>query len=636
MRRLAILLIGVIASGFGTVGAPAASPQLVYSTYVGTGGGSALHGLAVDSDGSVYVAGSGPSAYGTSCGFLTKLDPTGKSAVWSICLPLTELDGVALDGSGAIYVVGTNTAIVDHNQTTEPSTILKLSAADQSIVYSVQLSGAYASQIAVDGAGSVSIAGRADPTFIPTAAAYSTNRSSRTFAAKLTPDGTVVYATYLDMLGTTGIAISSTGELWLAGTACPVAYRRVPCDSGTAAAVRKLNPNGASISVTLTFGGGPLQVDAGDLRDSARSVAVDRSSGAAWVVGYDASLTVPTTADALMRVSGNPRGVGSGYAIQLSPSGVLLYGTYLSDPLTSTVDSVALDATGNVFIGGGPLLALSPDGRTPLLSIAPGLLQIVIDPRGGLYGALFACTTTPDAYEPFVPPGRTAACVSKFDLTQISETQIALPSNAASLAQSSVFAPGELITLSGANLPANPQVSFDGNPAPIVYSDATRITTAVPFRVGASVIGLRVEGVRGFNLQVWPYAPGLFTADGSGKGLLDARNQDGSINSKDNPADTGSIVAVFMTGAGAMVPTIGDGELGPAAPPFPVPVLPIYAQVNGIYTLVFAAQAPGMVAGIVRVDIQIPSGTRSGEARVVVLVNNDVTRPSQFGTIAVR
>ena len=173
----------------------------------------------------------------------------------------------------------------------------------------------------------------------------------------MTPDGIVGYATYLDMLATTGIMFSSTGELWLAGTACPVADRRVPCDSGTAAAVRKLNPNGASVSVTITFGGGLLEVDAGNIFDSASGITVDEGSRAAWVVGYDATLTVPTTADALMRVSANPRAIGSSYAIKLSPAGVVLYGTYRSPPLTSIVDSVALDAAGNIIIGGGPLLA---------------------------------------------------------------------------------------------------------------------------------------------------------------------------------------------------------------------------------------------------------------------------------------
>ena len=47
---------------------------------------------------------------------------------------------------------------------------------------------------------------------------------------------------------------------------------------------------------------------------------------------------------------------------------------------------------------------------------------------------------------------------------------------------------------------------------------------------------------------------------------------------KDNPAAAGTIVAVLMTGAGAMVPAIGDGQIGPLAAPFPKPALPLTRQ----------------------------------------------------------
>lgn len=640
MRLSAAFLISAAVPTLGATTAPADTPQIVYETYVGTGRGSASHGLAIDSNGFAYIAGSGPGPYGTNCGFLTKLNPSGQSAAWSICLPLTQLDGVALDPFGSVYVIGTNTAFPNSKITAPPSTMFKLAADDHSVLYSVQL-GAHANQIVVDGVGNIFVAGLADSTFVPTFGAYSANSGNRTFAAKLNADSSVAYATYLDMLTTEAITISISGELWLAGTACPAVFQVTSCDPlriGSAAAVRKLDARGASIAVSLTFGGGPRGVASGVYSDSAKGVAVD-SAGAIWVVGNDASMTVATTPDALEAVSGNGRGVACAYTIKLSASGAILYGTYLSNSLIYEADTVALDAAGNVFVSGVNLIALSPDGRTPLLAINNYLAPIAIDTNGGLYGESFGCSaTTPGAYQPFAPPG-TDACVSKFDLTKTSSTRIAVPANAASLAKTTAVAPGELITISGANLPANPHVSFDGNPAPVIFSDANQITTVVPFHVDALVTGLQIDGVRGFNLRVWPAVPGLFTANRSGKGQLDARNQDGSANSKDNPAETGSIVTVYITGAGAMVPTIGDGELGPVTPPFPVPLFPILAQVNGaVAGVMFAAQAPGMVAGIVRVDIQIPSGTQSGDAKVMVSVFTDdrVQRDSQVGTIAIR
>ena len=642
MRVDLAFLISASVSAFCDITLPVGSPQLVYSTFVGTGGASTLRGLAVDSSGFAYVAGSGLGTPESDCGFLTKLDVKGQSALWSICLPPTQLDGVALDSSGAIYVIGTTVSYTVARTITQPSTIFKLDPVDQSVIYAVQLPGAYARQIAVDAAGNVFVAGRADASFVPTSGAYSTNASSPTFAAKLNADGSVAYATYLDMLATGAIAFSSTGELWLAGTACPTAFRVVNCNPlaiGSAAAVRRLDANWASLSVSVTFGGGPRGVASGVYVDSANGIAVD-DSGAVWVAGVDASMTVPTSPDAIEVASAAGRGVGSGYALRVSPSGAILYGTYLSNPLTSEPLAVALDAAGNVFISGVYLLELSSDGRTPLLLMRQYLFPIVVDASGGLYGASLGCSaTTPGAYQPFGPLGPSGACVSKFDLTQIINTQIAFPVNSASRFQSVAVAPGELVTLTGTNLPANPQVSFDGNPAPVIYWDTNRITTVIPFHVDAPVTALQIEGVRGFNLQVWPFFPGLFTADGSGKGQLDARNQDGTVNSKDNPAVAGSIVTVYMTGAGAMIPAIGDGAIGPGMPPFPVPILPISAQVNGAVAIVrYATQAPGMVAGIVRVDMQIPSGTQSGNAKVVVTVNYDdhVPREPQLTTIAVR
>jgi uncharacterized protein (TIGR03437 family) len=152
---------------------------------------------------------------------------------------------------------------------------------------------------------------------------------------------------------------------------------------------------------------------------------------------------------------------------------------------------------------------------------------------------------------------------------------------------------------------------------------------------GPSTVVL-LEGVRGYVLPVWPAVTGLFTADGSGHGQLAALNQDGTVNSSTNPAKPGSVVAVYMTGVGAMAPPIGDGQLGPLQPPFPFPVLGVSATVNGAGApVLFAGQAPALIAGAVQVNVQIPADTLSGNASVVVYIGNYQT---QIGgtTVAVR
>jgi uncharacterized protein (TIGR03437 family) len=85
-----------------------------------------------------------------------------------------------------------------------------------------------------------------------------------------------------------------------------------------------------------------------------------------------------------------------------------------------------------------------------------------------------------------------------------------------------------------------------------------------------------------------------------------------------------------------MTPPIGDGQLGPLQPPFPVPVLGVGATVNGVVaTVLFAGQAPGLIAGAVQVNVRIPPGTTSGNVGLIVYVDN---YRSQVGptTIAVQ
>src|SRR5260370_25603026 len=88
------LLLG----GGGACASPQNPPRLSYATYVGPASGSVVYGLAVDSAGYAYVSGGG------GCAFVTKLNQTGTSVIWSVCLPVSEVHAVALDPAGYIYV----------------------------------------------------------------------------------------------------------------------------------------------------------------------------------------------------------------------------------------------------------------------------------------------------------------------------------------------------------------------------------------------------------------------------------------------------------------------------------------------------------------------------------------------------
>ena len=98
---------------------------LVYASYIGGSSNDQGNGIVVDSSGNIYVTGITFSAdfpntagsYRTSCGagcaagdaFMTELDPTGSSAIYSTFLGGSSADdgtGIAIDSSGNPYVVG--------------------------------------------------------------------------------------------------------------------------------------------------------------------------------------------------------------------------------------------------------------------------------------------------------------------------------------------------------------------------------------------------------------------------------------------------------------------------------------------------------------------------------------------------
>src|SRR6202035_2236751 len=92
-----------------------------------------------------------------------------------------------------------------------------------------------------------------------------------------------------------------------------------------------------------------------------------------------------------------------------------------------------------------------------------------------------------------------------------------------------------------------------------------------------------------------------------------AVNQDGSINSAGHPAPIGSFISLFATGEGQTSPAGVDGK--PAQVPLPHPLLPVTVTIAGqTVTPQYAGGAPGEVAGLMQVNVQIPSGMTPGAA----------------------
>jgi len=223
-------------------------------------------------------------------------------------------------------------------------------------------------------------------------------------------------------------------------------------------------------------------------------------------------------------------------------------------------------------------------------------------------------------------------------------------------------APGEIALITGFSIGPSPRVapaapatgaiattvgsttvSFDGKPAPIVYSSASAVAVIVPYGLsGASSSNVTLTFANQFNNQTTPVfpvqlvasAPGLFTSDTSGSGNAAAINQDNTQNSTANAAARGSVVLLFATGEGATAPPVGDGTITTGRI-IPGPILPVTLTIGGQPARVISAtSAPGLVAGVMQIEAIVPTGIAPGPSPLVLTVG---TTNSQAGvTLSVK
>ena len=161
------------------------------------------------------------------------------------------------------------------------------------------------------------------------------------------------------------------------------------------------------------------------------------------------------------------------------------------------------------------------------------------------------------------------------------------------------------------------RVLIDGQPAPLLFASSGQLGAIVPYGTsteGARLLQVEVDGVfsESRQVQIVEANPGVFTLDSSGRGPAAALNQDGSLNTADNPARIGEIVVLWATGEGQTNPPGVDGLIANAA--LPQPDLPVKATIGGLDAeVLYAGAGPGMVAGAMQVNLRVPSGlTPSG------------------------
>jgi uncharacterized protein (TIGR03437 family) len=568
--------------------------------------------------------------------------------------------------------------------------VMKLDSQLQGVLFSTFLSASsFAAALALDPAGNIYVAGTTGGSDFPvTPGAFQTqppHGASYAFLTEIAPNGDrLLYSTYFGgndvsciggsvCMGVTAstealaMAIGPSGAVAIAGetTASDLPVTAGVMNSGCACSnlvatgfLAEFSPGSPLELAWSTFVNLGDEVPAGaPFRNPVNAVAFDAAGDA--IIGGIAAKGLPTTPGVLQSTFAEIQG---GFVGKVTNSGTkLAWVTGFGD---GYVAALAIDPQGQIVITGisdpaqlpaipgAPVLGPSYVAR--LSSDATALRELYAGPAYST-GAGLALTSAGS----FVSLGSSGALWIE---TTASGPSLLAMSNAASGPVSGLVAPMELISIYGigigpqAALENQPQsgvygpvygsslggyqVLFGGVAAPLLYAGPTQINAVVPGAVAngdyTQMQVVTPSGtIGGPTLAVRQSEPYIFR--NSLTGLAAALNQDGSINSPQNPAAAGEVVTIFASGGGTYPwpdgLVVGGSEVRDA----PLPVSVLAGTVGGGVSsleIPYAGDAPGDVAGVMQVNFRLPEsfpgvagtfqfalqagGTLGGQASVAV------------------
>jgi trimeric autotransporter adhesin len=291
--------------------------------------------------------------------------------------------------------------------------------------------------------------------------------------------------------------------------------------------------------------------------------------------------------------------------------------------------------------GGSWLVATPTSGNTPVD------LSVSIAPQGLAAGQYTGSVriTSPNAGD------AVTTIAVNLAVTMIPKPTVAAVGNAASYVTGAV-APGENIVIFGSGIGpaaltlgklaangtvdttlAGTRVYFDGLPAPILYARTDQTSVMVPYGIGGRPTTNMVVEYMGVQSNAIAYnvvaaAPGIYTLNQSGAGPGAILNQDYGVNGSSAPAARGSVVMVYMTGEGVNSPANTDGAFAPTnGTGLNKPVLPVTATVGGqVAAVKYYGSAPGIIYGVMQVNVEIPAAAVTGPQEVVITVGTAATQ----------
>ncbi|HZT28993.1 MAG TPA: hypothetical protein VFA33_03855 [Bryobacteraceae bacterium] len=407
-----------------------------------------------------------------------------------------------------------------------------------------------------------------------------------------------------------------------------------------AAQTISVSSTGTQLPYTATTSGGHWLTAAPANGTTPGSISVTVSPAGLAAGTYNGTITItPVSGDAPAVSVPVTFIVDSHPSLSLSPSSLQFSigsGGSAPMPQTLTLSSGASPLNFTAAASGATWLSV-----TPQTGAAPGSITVSVNPAGLAPGTYVGSVLV-------TPNGLAGGSQTAPVMLTIADgaTTGPLASGAVNSASGAAgtFAPGTIISIFGQGLGpqsgqsfvlgsnglvgtslAGTRVLFDGIPAPVLYSSAGQVNAIIPLALaGQASTNLQVEyqGQRSASLilTLFPAAPGLFAADGSGKGQGAIVNQDGSVNSRSNPAPAGSVIVLFGTGGGASNPPLADGTVVDTTGTL---ALPATATIGGQNAeVLYAGPAPGLVAGVIQINLRIPAGAPSGSQPVFLRVGN--------------